>query len=791
MKKQFYLKSLLSLLLLFVGISAWGEDVYTLTCISNSKNMNYANYYDVTIDGVKWSAPGNQSFSNFWRIGGKDINNVNRTITGKTAISNAVSSITVNHNGISSSSFSVNSVTLTVASDVSFSTVIQTITLTPDVTNSGSFKFEPSTNLPENSYYKFTFNVSNNSQSSNHGLNLTSIVFSLNQSEPSTQSPTLTESGDFQVSKEITITDNAQGAKIYYTTDGNDPTASSNEYTAPFTINQTTTVKAIAIKDGVSSKISSATYTRTYLDAELSWSANFKTVTLASLTPSGLPTLNNPHQLDITYSTTNEARAKFVDGVLMLIDGANNTGSVTIKATTNGNETYAAGEAKYTLNINMANSNVAWAESTGTTDVSDNTFTQPTTTVADNYDGAITYVSSKTDVAEVNENTGVIVIKGKGTTVITASASKTNRFNESTATYTLTVTDIENADKYELVTDASTLKAGDVITFVNESNAIGAEKTNNFDKVDVSISDKVFVAPDGMSSFTLEGSTDAWYFKDVNNKYLYAASSSSNHLKTQSTKDDNSKATITISNNDAAIIFQGTNTRNQLKYNSNNSIFSCYSNSQKPIQIYRMIVATPTSDEITISNALYATYYNSNHAYTMPSDCEGYVFTVEQGLESYYEGGEVVPAGEPLVIFSIEAGKKTLNYTANPNGSTLKSGDMNDLDGVDVETALSADENFYFYGLSLNAQSDVNSVGFYWINDGGAAFTIPAHKAYLKVAKSGSAKSFFLFNDGEVTGINSINAIDETAPVYNVQGQRVAASTKGIVIQNGRKFFNK
>lgn len=374
-----------------------------------------------------------------------------------------------------------------------------------------------------------------------------------------------------------------------------------------------------------------------------------------------------------------------------------------------------------------------------------------------------------------------------GTTSIKVKASVGNVVSELTTISGLNVTE---SYKYELVTDASTLMAGDVITFVNGSNAIGEEKTNNFGIVSVTINENVFDAPDGLSSFTLYGSENAWYFKDVNNKYLYAASSSSNYLKTQSSKDNNSKAKITISNNNATIQFQGSNSNKLLRYNSDNSLFSCYASGQQPVQIYRMLVATPASDEITISDALYATYYNSNLAYTMPSDCKGYVFTVTKGLELAYDEGEIVPAGEPLVISSTVAGKKTLVYNESTE-QTYKSGDMNDLDGVDVETALSADENFYFYGLSLNAQSELNSVGFYWVNDGGAAFTVPAHKAYLKVAKQSGAKSFFLFNDGEVTGINSVNAIDETAPVYNVQGQRVVASTKGIVIQNGRKFFNK
>lgn len=54
-----------------------------------------------------------------------------------------------------------------------------------------------------------------------------------------------------------------EGAEIRYDRDGNDPNYTFNVYSAPFELNYSTTVKAIAVKNGVTSAISSKAFTRT------------------------------------------------------------------------------------------------------------------------------------------------------------------------------------------------------------------------------------------------------------------------------------------------------------------------------------------------------------------------------------------------------------------------------------------------------------------------------------------------------------------------------------------------
>ena len=58
------------------------------------------------------------------------------------------------------------------------------------------------------------------------------------------------ESGDITADTEISISCETEGATIYYTTDGTEPSKESSVYNAPFTVSGDATVKAFAVLDG-------------------------------------------------------------------------------------------------------------------------------------------------------------------------------------------------------------------------------------------------------------------------------------------------------------------------------------------------------------------------------------------------------------------------------------------------------------------------------------------------------------------------------------------------------------
>ena len=148
---------------------------------------------------------------------------------------------------------------------------------------------------------------------------------------------------------------------------------------------------------------------------------------------------------------------------------------------------------------------------------------------------------------------------------------------------------------YQLVTSASQLVAGKTYLIVNVDNnkALGTtQNNNNRSAADVVIENNVIQSiNETVCELTLGGTTGEWTFFDAgygnNGGYLYAASSTSNQLKTQVTNNANGQWSINIGSNGVATIkAQGTNKRNLLKYNSTSTIFSCYSNGQQDVCLF-------------------------------------------------------------------------------------------------------------------------------------------------------------------------------------------------------------
>lgn len=127
--------------------------------------------------------------------------------------------------------------------------------------------------------------------------------------------------------------------------------------------------------------------------------------------------------------------------------------------------------------------------------------------------------------------------------------------------------------------------------------AMGAQKNNNRDAKPISVEGTAAtVIRADVHEFTIssvEEQTPLYSIYDVDSEspgYLYAGSSSSNWLLTESELDANGQWAITVDSETgvAGIVANGSNTRNVMRFNQDNGLFSCYpeNNSQSDVYLY-------------------------------------------------------------------------------------------------------------------------------------------------------------------------------------------------------------
>ena len=291
----------------------------------------------------------------------------------------------------------------------------------------------------------------------------------------------LTEAAEFNGSKEITITLSGTQGPIYYTTNGNDPLedeANRILYSDPFTITSTTTVKARVIDaNGYYSTVQTATYTKV--------AANKDAITLAagqSLSFTNFSGLGDYGTDKATYVIASDGdKYKFTSTNVGYYSSAmqikneasayttvspvtsTNGFKMTVTTTQNSVKVYVGETEKTAVNgvyYFSSGDAVTLKRNGGTTKVSNITFTglKPSRTITFEKGnqsvtsgltvtnvataspaGTVKYSSSNTEVATVDENTGVVTGVNHGEATITATVAADESYEKSTGSYTVTV----------------------------------------------------------------------------------------------------------------------------------------------------------------------------------------------------------------------------------------------------------------------------------------------------------------------------------------------------------------
>ena len=182
-----------------------------------------------------------------------------------------------------------------------------------------------------------------------------------------------------------------------------------------------------------------------------------------------------------------------------------------------------------------------------------------------------------------------------------------------------------------------------------------------------------------------------------------------------------------------------------------------------------------TPESVTVSSAGYATYCSENALDFSNTDIKAYVGT-KNGDKLTFTPATQVPANTGLLL--VYEGGKTENVPVIASATPVEN---NCLVGVNEETTI--DSNDYI----LNVVN--GGAGFY---KAGSFTTLGAHKAYIPAAVGNGVKGFAIDFDDDATGISLMEdgrSQMEDGAIYNLAGQRLSKTQKGINIVNGKKIL--
>lgn len=194
-------------------------------------------------------------------------------------------------------------------------------------------------------------------------------------------------------------------------------------------------------------------------------------------------------------------------------------------------------------------------------------------------------------------------------------------------------------------------------------------------------------------------------------------------------------------------------------------------------------IARPVPTTITLNASGYATY-SSQKALMVTAGATAYKASVSGStITCTAIANNLIPAGTGVLLYGEPNAEVALVSVA-----TAPAVEGNNLHATTLADGTLANKpaEGYIYALSGNQ----------FLQYDGAAFV--ANKAYfhLNTAPAAEAPMTIIFadeeGDGIVTAVDHMPAqLDPTAPVFNMLGQQVSADTKGILIQNGKKFIVK
>lgn len=414
---------------------------------------------------------------------------------------------------------------------------------------------------------------------------------------------------------------------------------------------------------------------------------------------------------------------------------------------------------------------------------------------------SVSYASSKTDVAEVNNN-GEVKILGVGTTTISAAFAGDDTYMKATVSYELTVVD-PNVKENVVVFTAGKEKG--------KITAKGDERDEMSSK-GVTVSGTVIAL----------GNEDYRFYQGCEFTISVTTGTITKiEFKGNGSATKNSLKNLTATGYKAADDKNGT-----WIGNAQSVMFTA--DTQARATIITVYVSLPTSETTTLTldetatnnNIVAKTGVNVTLKRTMKADMWNTIclpFDVSEGKAKTMFG-----AGVKIAVLDTKSTDKTLKFydyttlgipAATPcliKPSEVKTSNEYVFENVkivaDELTYDTTNGNLAFRGIynMVDVTTDVKKIGDdYYAAFLGANNTIfkanggkmKGFRAYFAIPKDTAASALRVVIDGTATSIKNIDSevVESNAPVYNLQGQRVDGNnlTPGIYVKAGKKFVVK
>ena len=642
-----------------------------------------------------------------------------------------------------------------------------------------------------------------------------SITYSAGNEPPTCITPTFSPAaGTYTSAQNVTISSETDGATIYYTVDGTEPTTESNVYSRAIPVNETTTIKAFAAKaDYSNSAVASATYTiialnhagtaedpYTVADALSAVDAGVGiTGVYATGIVSKIVTAFNASYGNITYNISADGkvdsdqlqafRGKSKDGAEFTSEDDVKVGDIVVVYgnLTKYNSTYEfeADNQLYSLERPVVTSptltvsktsltGFTYAEGCGpsvaqTFDLTGENLTGNVTLTLDNENFEIS-VSETNDYA-----TSLIRPKSEfGSKTIYVRLKAGLDVNE---TYSGTITISSDGAEDKTVT-----LGGNVTVYVPDYATLPFAFNDGKAKIESTVG----LTQSGLGSDynSTNAPTTQLKFDTTGDYMILKLNEAAGTLAFDIKGNSFSNSTFTVQTSSDGLSY-----RNLMVYTELEGTQTVALALAPDVRFIKWIYTEKASGNVGLGNikvvdwaeivsvneARYATYV-PKHDVIFPDGVEAYIGTINKKYVSL-TAVKSAPKDTPVIL------KNTGRYTLIPvTEETLDDVTGNDLSASDKDVEATGSQY-------ILAKPEGEEVGFYPAITG---TTIPAGKAYLVSNETDPlVKAFYFVGEGE-TAIGSIqnsNFEIQNGEVYNLAGQKLSKMQKGVNIINGYKVL--